>query len=199
MRFNEMLSWIYSILTKKWFLSVLLLVNILGTIYGYYWYNIQLERTPWYFLPFVPDSPTACLFFVIVLYGFLKKKQWGLFEALAAGSLFKYGIWAVGMNLGGAFVGTPLDATNYMLIFSHFGMALQGLLYAPYYKIKNWHICVTALWLIHNEIIDYVFGMMPTYSVLAQYENIIGYLTFWLSVLTIYILIKINQRNRSLV
>ncbi|MDR7072526.1 DUF1405 domain-containing protein [Fictibacillus barbaricus] len=192
--------WFFTILKEKWFLSTLLLVNILGTIYGYYWYGYQLQQTPWYFLPFVPDSPTACLFFVFVLIGFLTKKQSGLFEALAAGSLFKYGIWAVGMNLGGAFVGIPLDSTNYMLIFSHFGMALQGILYAPYYKIKEWHVGVAALWLLHNEIIDYVFGMMPTYSVLEPYEQLIGYLTFWLSVITILILWRMrrhsNQSNR---
>ncbi|WNB93741.1 DUF1405 domain-containing protein [Bacillus sp. NEB1478] len=190
--------WFFTILKEKWFLSTLLLVNILGTIYGYYWYGYQLEQTPWYFLPFVPDSPTACLFFVFVLIGFLTKKQSGLFEALAAGSLFKYGIWAVGMNLGGALVGTPLDATNYMLIFSHFGMALQGILYARYYKIKEWHVGMAALWLVHNEIIDYVYGMMPTYSVLAPYGHLIGYLTFWLSVITILLLWRMKSRSNLL-
>lgn len=182
-----------AIIKERWFLITLLWINILGTIYGYYWYYYQLKETPWYFLLFVPDSPTASLFFVFVLIGFLFKKQSGLIEALAVASLFKYGIWAVGMNLGGAFVGTPLDFINYMLIFSHLGMALQGVLYAPYYKIREWHIGAAALWLFHNEIIDYVFDMMPRYTVLAPYQDLIGYLTFWLSVFTILLLWRMKR------
>jgi uncharacterized membrane protein YpjA len=187
------MSLILTIIKERWFLMTLLLINILGTIYGYYWYYYQLKDTPWYFLPFVPDSPTASLFFVFVILGFLAKKQSGLIEALAAASLFKYGIWAVGMNLGGAFVGTPLDFVNYMLIFSHLGMAVQGLLYAPFYKIKLWHIGAAALWLFHNEIIDYVFGMMPRYPVLAPYQDLIGYLTFWLSAVSIMIVLRMRK------
>ncbi|MCY7729462.1 DUF1405 domain-containing protein, partial [Bacillus safensis] len=30
--------------------------------------------------------------------------------------------------------------------------------------------------------IDYVFGMMPRYSMLSAYSNEIGYATFWLSI-----------------
>jgi uncharacterized membrane protein YpjA len=187
------MSWFKFFLKERWFLITLLWVNIFGTIYGYYWYYYQLKVTPWYFLPFVPDSPTACLFFVFVIIGFLMKKQSGLVEALAVASLFKYGIWAVGMNLGGAFIGYPLDWVNYMLIFSHFGMALQGILYASYYRMKLWHISVATLWLVHNEIIDYVFGMMPTYNILSPYQPLIGYLTFWLSVLTVILLWRIYK------
>ena len=60
---------IYPILGNRYFLWLLLIVNIFGTIYGYYWYGWQLAETPTIFLPFVPDSPTASLFFVIVLIG----------------------------------------------------------------------------------------------------------------------------------
>ncbi|MGD6962185.1 DUF1405 domain-containing protein [Fictibacillus phosphorivorans] len=187
------MAWIRTIIMDRMFLLALLLINILGTIYGYYWYLYQLQETPWYFLPFVPDSPTASLFFVFVIIGFLRDKQHGVIEALAVATLFKYGIWAVGMNLGGAFVGTPLDLINYMLIFSHLGMAVQGLLYAPFYKIKGWHVTLAALVLFHNEIIDYVFDMMPRYDILDPYQDMIGYLTFWLSALSIFIVWKMRK------
>ncbi|MBY6035709.1 DUF1405 domain-containing protein [Fictibacillus nanhaiensis] len=187
------MSWIFTIIKERWFLKMLLWINILGTIYGYYWYNSQLQDTPWYFLLFVPDSPTASLFFVFVLLGFIFNKQSGLIEALAVTTLFKYGIWAVGMNLAGAFVGSPLNFVNYMLIFSHLGMAVQGLLFAPFYKIKDWHVAIAAIWLLHNEIIDYVFDMMPRYTVLDPYQDIIGYLTFWLSVIAIVLLWRIRK------
>ena len=89
---------LYYLLTRKEFLVLLLIINVFGTIYGYYWYGYQLEETPPIFLIFVPDSPTASLFFCFVLIAFLLKKNWPLIEALALLTLFKYGIWAVVMK-----------------------------------------------------------------------------------------------------
>ncbi|ALC81398.1 MULTISPECIES: DUF1405 domain-containing protein [Bacillus] len=163
-------------------LLFLLVVNFIGTLYGYYWYGSQLSETPARFIVFVPDSPTASLFFLIVLIGFLFKHHWSLFEALAIVTLMKYGIWAVIMNLLVLLTTGDLHWTGYMLIVSHFAMAVQGVLYAPYYRFKLWHLVIAAIWTLHNDFIDYVFGMMPNYSVLTDYMPQIGYFTFWLSV-----------------
>ncbi|KAA9026112.1 DUF1405 domain-containing protein [Niallia endozanthoxylica] len=176
------MKWIYPILRDRNFLWLLLVVNILGTVYGYYWYGWQLADTPAKFLLFVPDSPTASLFFVFVLIAFLMGKNWPLFEALAVVTLLKYGIWAVVMNFLVYFAGGELNFTAWMLILSHAGMAVQGLLYAPYYRIKTWHLIVTGIWTLHNDVIDYVFFMLPRYSMLDQYIPQIGYFTFWLSI-----------------
>ena len=102
----------------------------------------QLKVTPMIFLPFVPDSPTASLFFVFVLIAFLLKTNWGLIEALAIATLFKYGIWAVIMNLLTLATTGYIPWQGYMLIGSHLGMAIQGILYAPFYRIKPWHLVV---------------------------------------------------------
>ncbi|MEH6945858.1 DUF1405 domain-containing protein [Bacillus sp. JJ634] len=181
------MNWMYSILASKQILLLLLLVNIFGTIYGYIWYGNQLAETPDIFLAFVPDSPTASLFFVFVLFAFVLKTNWGLMEALAIITLFKYGIWAVVMNILTLITTGWLPWEGYMLIASHLGMAVQGVLYAPFYRIKLWHLVVAAIWTIHNEIIDYVFKMMPRYGDLMQYMDAIGYFTFWLSLFSIFI------------
>ncbi|TYR82606.1 DUF1405 domain-containing protein [Priestia megaterium] len=181
------MDWLWYTLKDKRFLTLLLIMNILGTIYGYIWYGSQLADTPAKFLLFVPDSPTASLFFVIVLIGFLFKKQFPLFEALAIVTLFKYGIWAVVMNLLVFVISGHLDFVMLMLMSSHAAMAFQGLLYSPFYKIKLWHLAVTAVWTLHNDIIDYVFFMMPRYSMLKDYMPQIGYFTFWLSIFSIFI------------
>ncbi|WP_462412021.1 lipoprotein heptaprenylglyceryl N-acetyltransferase LhaT [Neobacillus sp. Marseille-QA0830] len=191
------MRWIYPILGNRTVLMLLFLVNIAGTVYGYYWYGYQLEQTPPIFLAFVPDSPTASLFFVFVLLAFLLKKNWPLIEALAIVTLFKYGIWAVVMNFLVLMVQGELDWTGYMLIGSHFAMAVQGVLYSPFYKMKAWHLMVAAIWTLHNDIIDYVFFMMPNYSMLNQYIPEIGYFTFWLSITSIgvayYFCIRTNR------
>lgn len=181
------LKWIYPILGNRNVLWILLIVNIAGTIYGYVWYGWQLKETPPIFLIFVPDSPTASLFFVFVLLAFLLKRNWPLLEALAIVTLFKYGIWAVVMNVLVYFVTGEMNVEGYMLIFSHLAMAIQGLLYAPFYRIKLWHLVVTGIWTLHNDVIDYVFQMMPRYHMLDQFMPQIGYFTFWLSILSLAI------------
>lgn len=178
---------IYPILGNRHFLWLLLIINTAGTIYGYIWYKYQLVETPPIFLAFVPDSPTASLFFVLVLLAFLVGKNWPLMEALAIVTLFKYGIWAVVMNFL-VFIQTgEMSTSAWMLIFSHGAMAVQGLLYAPFYRMKLWHLVVTGIWTLHNDVIDYVFFMMPRYSVLNEFMPQIGYFTFWLSVASLFI------------
>lgn len=186
------------VLKQKWVIATLLVINGLGTIYGYVWYGWQLKDTPPKFLAFVPDSPTASLFFVFVLIAFLFKKHVPLIEAVAAVTLFKYGVWAVGMNFAGGMVSGSLTWDNYLLIFSHGCMAIEGLLYTPFYRLKPWHLVVAAIWILHDEIIDYVFGMMPRYPVLLGYEHMIAYLTFWLSLLAIYLVYLLAVRKNHL-
>ncbi|WP_042223603.1 lipoprotein heptaprenylglyceryl N-acetyltransferase LhaT [Oceanobacillus manasiensis] len=175
------------ILRDKRFLVILFLINLFGTIYGFMWYESQLAITPEIFLIFVPDSPTASLFFTIFLLFFIFGKNVPYIEALGIITLFKYGIWAVVMNLLTLVVDGSLSPAGYMLMASHGAMAIQGLLYAPFYKLKLRHIAVAAIWTLHNDVIDYVFEMMPIYSSLTDYMNEIGYFTFWLSILSIFI------------
>jgi uncharacterized membrane protein YpjA len=180
-----MIKKLYPLLGNKSVLWLLFWVNVVGTAYGYYWYKWQLVDTPPEFLLFVPDSPTASLFFVFVLAAFIMGRNWPLMEALAIVSLFKYGIWAVVMNLLVFLVSGELDLIGLMLMGSHFAMAVEGVLYAPFYRMKAWHLVVAAIVVLHNEIIDYVFMMMPRYHSLDLYMSQIGYFTFWLSILSI--------------
>lgn len=179
------MKWMYAILGNRSFLILLFLINFFGTIYGYIWYESQLVATPPIFLPFVPDSPTASLFFCFVLVAFLLGKNWPLFEALAVVTLIKYGIWAVVMNIMVIIVSGEADPMSLMLMASHGAMAVQAVLYAPFYRFKLWHLVVTGIWTLHNDVIDYVFGMMPSYRMLSAYIPQIGYFTFWLSIASI--------------
>lgn len=191
---------IYYLLMQRHFLIILFVINLLGTIYGYIWYEVQLAQTPLIFLPFVPDSPTASLFFTIVLLFFIFGKNVPYIEALALTSLFKYGIWAVVMNVLTLVIDGSLSPQAYMLIFSHAGMAIQGLLYSSFYKIKLKHLALASIWILHNDIIDYVYGMMPIYGSLTEHMNEIGYFTFWLSIVTIYVsyVVTIKKNTYSL-
>lgn len=164
------------------FLLLLFIVNLLGTIYGYIWYGWQLELTEPKFLIFVPDSPTASLFFTIVLGLWLINKRSSLFEALAFITLIKYGLWAVVMNLLTLWQVGEIGWLGWMLVGSHFAMALQAVLYIDHFRFGWWAVAITGVWTLHNDVIDYVFGQMPIYSSLNEYSAQIGYFTFWLSI-----------------
>lgn len=175
------------ILSSRPFLTLLLIVNLLGTIYGYVWYGWQLAITEPQFLIFVPDSPTASLFFCIAIIGWIFGRNFKLIEALALITLVKYGVWAVVMNLLTLAENGSIGAAGWMLVASHGLMAFEGILYMAKYRFKVIHIVIAAIWTLHNDVIDYVYGQMPIYRSLEQYASHIGYFTFWLSIVCILI------------
>lgn len=137
------LFWSREFLLSRSFLWLLFLVNLGGTIYGYIWYEGQLietfnEHALWQ-LVFVPDSPTASLFFTVALlyllfplqrsYGISRILQYAI-EGLAVVCSVKYGIWAVSMIVAGAWQGGELNWQDYMLMASHLGMAFEALLFS---------------------------------------------------------------------
>ncbi|QJC51890.1 DUF1405 domain-containing protein [Paenibacillus albicereus] len=164
-----------SLLLYRPFLWTLFIVNALGTVYGYYWYAYQLEQTvsdghPWWQIVFVPDSPTASLFFTLALLYLLfppaspgrgaRLLRSGI-EALGVVTSIKYGIWAVAMILAGASQGEPLEPQHYMLMASHLGMAVQALLYLPFFRFRKAAAAFALLWLLFNDYNDYAFGIFP--------------------------------------
>ena len=179
------ITWLRMILFNRMFLWILLFINIVGTVFGYDWYMWQLEITEPKFWIFVPDSPTASLFFCFVLIGWLLGKNFKLFEALALLTLVKYGVWAVVMNLLTLNEIGSIGPEGWMLVISHGAMALQALLYWSHYKFGWIAVAIAAIWTLHNDVIDYVFGQMPIYGDLIKYTNNICYFTFWLSIVCI--------------
>jgi uncharacterized membrane protein YpjA len=196
---KELLLYTKMVLFNKTFMWLLFIVNLFGTIYGYYWYEGQLSQTEAKFLLFVPDSPTASLFFTIALFAWLFKKNWKLIEALALITLVKYGLWAVVMNIWTYVENDYLGWMGWMLVVSHFAMAIQAILYIPFYRFTWIHIFIAAIWTLHNDVIDYVFDQMPVYSSLYKYADQIGYFTFWLSIACISLASFIYQKRSKLI
>lgn len=191
---NKVSAW----LMFRPFLLLLFFINLGGTIYGYIWYGWQLEITEPKFLIFVPDSPTASLFFTIALGLWLIGKRSGLIEALAFITLIKYGLWAVVMNLLTLLETGSIGWLGWMLVASHFAMALQAVLYIDHYRFGWLAAAIAAVWTLHNDVIDYVFGQMPIYGALDAYSAQIGYFTFWLSIACIafaYFVVHLNKSH----
>ncbi|WP_342561795.1 DUF1405 domain-containing protein [Paenibacillus sp. FSL R7-0345] len=174
---------------------LLFIVNVLGTIYGYIWYGNQLEYTaqnyPAWLLPFVPDSPTASLFFTLALFLLLYPPKGlkgtlvrELIEALAVVTSVKYGIWAVSVIFAGGYQGDTLNWKDWMLVVSHTGMAVEALIYARFFSFRRM-LPVALLWTLANDMVDYSAGVYPWLpSVLDDDVTQVQYLTILLTLLS---------------
>lgn len=196
--------WSKSFLLRRQMLWLLLIVNGLGTLYGFQWYGWQImhtieQKAAWLVL-FVPDSPTASLFFTLTI-GYLLIDHYrekpreglmymtirGLVEAMAVITSIKYGIWAVAMIVLGTVQGDAFQWQHAMLITSHVGMAVEALLYARFLTYRSHHIVIIALWTLGNDQIDYRYGVFPSLSFpgLDKLLPAIKFYTIMLSVFSI--------------
>ncbi|MGN7761809.1 DUF1405 domain-containing protein [Paenibacillus sp. 22594] len=163
--------WFERLFRHRGVMWLLFIVNFLGTIYGYIWYGNQLEYTaknyPSWLLPFVPDSPTASLFFTLALLLLLFPPKGikgtlirELIEALAVVTSVKYGIWAVSIIFAGGYQGDAISLKDWMLVVSHTGMAVEALIYARFFSFRRM-LPLALLWAFANDMVDYSEGVFP--------------------------------------
>lgn len=184
--------WQYTLYQRSW-LMMLLICNILGMIYGYIWYGEQLSHTPWQFKIFVPDSPTAILFLVISISLILIQKQNSIIDALAFVTLFKYGIWAVIMNILFIIEQGDITVNGLVLMFSHSIMAVQAIYFYPRFKRSMIGISVAITWVFLNDYIDYFHLQFPYYDFITTHVWQIGVLSCCLSVFGLLLYIELNK------
>ncbi|HEK6020509.1 TPA: DUF1405 domain-containing protein [Staphylococcus aureus] len=184
--------WQYTLYQRSW-LMMLLICNILGMIYGYIWYGEQLSHTPWHFKIFVPDSPTAILFLVISISLILIRKLNSIIDALAFVTLFKYGIWAVIMNILFIIEQGDITVNGLVLMFSHSIMAVQAIYFYPRFKRSMIGISVAMTWVFLNDYIDYFHLQFPYYDFITTHVWQIGVLSCCLSVFGLLLYIELNK------
>lgn len=164
--------WSTSFLSSRFILWALFVCNLLGTVYGYIWYDAQLADTwqnhPHWQIIFVPDSPTASLFFTLSLLFLLFPGRLGkyyrlrtLIEGLAVVTSVKYGVWAVSMIFAGAYQGGELVWQDWMLVASHLAMAVESLLFVRLYKFGPLMLLGAGAWTLLNDTVDYTYEVYP--------------------------------------
>ncbi|MCR6545165.1 DUF1405 domain-containing protein [Dehalobacterium formicoaceticum] len=166
---KTMVQWIDDLLRNPRFLTGLFVVNVIGSIYGYYWYWGQLSSTPKYFWIFVPDSPLSTTLFAIVLLSVFLGRKLRLLPFLASAFLIKYGFWAVLINLQLLWIGESFTLMNLMLALSHLGMALEGIIYYPGQRIAFGEAASLTVILLFQDFMDYGLGLHPYLFNTAQY------------------------------
>ncbi|ADU52163.1 protein of unknown function DUF1405 [Thermaerobacter marianensis DSM 12885] len=141
---------------------LLVAVNAVGSVWGFWWYRDQLAATPLWKWPVVPDSPTASTLFTLVLVLQLLGRRLPALEAWAYLVMIKYGLWTV-VVLGGYALKTGiLGPEAALLIASHAGMAIEALIYQRAYPGSLRGLAAAVAWSLFNDGADYLAGLHPT-------------------------------------
>ncbi len=141
-------------------LKLLLLVNLIGILYGFYYYLPKFGQTNPLLWPLVPDSPLSILFFVLVLAGIWR----GAFASFFASAwMVKYGVWTVFVMLfHPQYYMRPeflLEAWA-LFIIPHIGMAFEPVLILRR-DFKWQHAAIVLAILLINDFSDYAVGTRP--------------------------------------
>ncbi|WP_235910641.1 DUF1405 domain-containing protein [Heliobacterium mobile] len=173
------ISWVYT----PFGMALLFVINLPGTLYGFWWYRHQLAASEPIFWPLIPDSPLASGDFTLLLVLLWLGLSFSWFECLAPAVLFKYGIWAVIINIHAAYLSGGASIENWMLALSHLGMALQALLFWPrmHYSRKTW--IAVSLWILFNDFADYQWDIYPYLFDPRQYD------LAWISALVLSVVV----------
>ncbi len=192
------IRWLLSrnVLLHPAILWLTMIIYVPGTVYGYYWYKGQLIETwnehPHWQLPFVPDSPTASLFFALaLLWLWVSPKRsrhaWinairGIIETLGVVTSVKYGIWATAIIFAGQAQGDVLVWEHWMLIIGHSAMAIMALLYARFFTFGGMALLAAAAWTFLNDTVDYTYDVYPYLP--SQLDDDVPYVAMFTFALT---------------
>ncbi len=168
-------NWFLSIPDQRPLILALVVINFLGSLYGFYWYRDQLATTsPWVWI-FVADSPLSTFYLTILLLLLLWSGRIGHgdgadaagtytpIDGLAYLGLVKYGFWTmfiIGLywKMGGAFVWVDL-----MLFLSHGAMLVQALLFFRRHPSSRNSLLFAMAWFLVDDYLDYFKGYHATY------------------------------------
>lgn len=195
-------------LEQKWFIITLIFVNLFVLIYGFTWYKEQLLENSLKLLIFIPDGLLASLFFIIFLMLYLFGKRVPIIEALAAVSLFKYGVWTIMVVIWGGWAKEAsfiklltletIDWTEVLLILTYILMILQAVLFYKKYSFGFWSIIFAGIWILTNDFLDYTLDIHPSLpESISSLDYKVGKYTFYISGFTLLLFYFLSILRRK--
>ena len=149
------------ILQNDILVKLIILANLGGTLFGFYWYQDLLQSTPVYLWPLVPDSPLSTLMISISLVLYLYGRPNRVIDALAFFSNLKYGLWTVFVEfyMFESFLTVNSVPMYIFIVVSHLIMFFQAFLVLRYTRV-SWRPAVFAFgFYLINDLIDYSLGI----------------------------------------
>jgi uncharacterized membrane protein YpjA len=150
------------------------LVNLVGTVFGFWYYRFQFETTPVEMWAFVPDSPLATLFIAASLAAWRLDLDAEWLHTLAFFGCIKLGLWTpyVQLFLQGP-AGIP-DWLYYFLVVSHLAMAVEAFLIHRYARFSVGAVAVATGWYLWNDVVDYFWPVVGEFHHTALRAERVG-------------------------
>jgi len=139
----------------------LIIINITGSLYGYYWYHNQLMENPWYLWVLISDSPLSTTFFALALIFVLLGRGKPLITAIGTATTIKYGLWALVILTHYWVLSRDVRPVEAGLWIGHLGMVLEGFLFMRRAQIGPAAIAGAVAWIVLNDWADYVHNLHP--------------------------------------
>jgi uncharacterized membrane protein YpjA len=180
------------LMANPWFIAMLVLSNLAGTAYGYYYYQDDLVNAADYL--FRPDCPHYTLLMAVCSILIYSKRSVKWLNALTAFGLMKYGAWTV-------FVLSVFPDRFVMvepLLALHMGMALEGVLLLGYLPEKWYPYLGLIGWMFLNDVMDYGYGYHPSMTLYGEDLMMVEAFTFLESaIITSFIILKGLRKRRN--
>ncbi|MCR3923544.1 MAG: DUF1405 domain-containing protein, partial [Firmicutes bacterium] len=188
-----------SLFDARIFYIILLVINFVGIIWGFWWYRPQFTQTPLYLWLFLPNSPLAVLYFFIVLLLLRKGMRAPLWEGLAYFGLLKHGFWTV-VIISIYYLGGSRQFENILLWGGHLGMALQAVIFWIYFglPLRCSQAITIAGWYFFNDYLDYGVGIYPRVdTTYVSVATIRGLSISFSIIISIIMLISVWKRQKK--
>jgi uncharacterized membrane protein YpjA len=87
---------------------------------------------------------------------------------------------------------------DWMLVVSHLGMAMEGLLFLAFFRFRLVHMVCVVGWMLLNDYIDYGIGLYPWLpEVLRTQLDAVGWFTSSLSLVTIAAVYFVYRKSNN--
>jgi uncharacterized membrane protein YpjA len=145
-------------------LIAVIVINIAGSLIGFYYYWDQLVSASPFAWIFIPDCPLYTMLAAVVLAVYVStKRSSDLINFITAVGLAKYGTWTVVVVLWFSAFYFSFDSSLYtVLALLHVAMAAEFILPLLLIRRVKPHLAAIAfVWFLANDFADYFLGTHP--------------------------------------
>jgi uncharacterized membrane protein YpjA len=194
------LSYLKGLLFDRRALYLVIAANLLGTLFGFYYYLPQIsENNPLLWI-FIMDSPLSTLFVALSLIFYLRSRQKEFLNHLAFIGNFKYGLWTVFVlfHYLESFLAMRGTLLFSFLALSHFLMFIQAFLVLDYLEFDYRYLVVAASFFLVNDLLDYGLGIHSTLPEVNGFTDPAGIAAILLTALSVVSLLYFKKKRKMI-
>jgi uncharacterized membrane protein YpjA len=185
MKHNELIDFFFFFKKDPAARFILLVSCIIGTLFGFYYYQWQFAVSPVYLWFFIPDSPFFTFMYVLVLVLYLSGKRSNTFDVFTFIGLNKVGIWTIFVLFWNHeyYFSPETRSYRFVILLLHIGMILVSLtlLKEMQKPSSTWCLLIFGFFVV-SDFFDYFIGTHPIIPL--ESVPIVMWVTFALTIIT---------------